>query len=196
MKSTVKISLPLVLLTLFISFQGYAQTNPIPPNDEPHIKIYLEKDMDASAEEVWEILGNQFGNISQWASTVDKSVPVNREEVPKKYNPPSNAPALARKVNSGKKEGMEVLTYFSDDDYTLEFQTAVDGSGPLIFSITSQKVRPIGKNKSKVIFEVKMYLKGALKLMKGKVKKSIEKNLSSVLQELKAYAETGDILKK
>ncbi len=190
MKAQIK-QTPLLLFALFGILSLQAQNNPEPTKDkEPNVVVHVETEINAPADTVWEIFGEGFADIAQWASTVDKSFPATREEIPAQYNPPTNAPVLTRKVMSGDREGLEVLTRFMEDTHELEFQTSFQ-SGPIEYGVTTQKVIPMGENKSKVVFHLNMYVKGPLKLAKGKVKKRIEKNLSTVQQELKVYAETG-----
>lgn len=162
----------------------------------PNLSFKIETKINAPAEKVWEILGKDFVNIAAWTATVKESSPVTANNIPSEFTPLAHIEFPGRKTytqNKGRElTAIEVLTIYSDQDRELEFY----GVGiPKFMEYVSDKqsVQSLGVNESVVVFDVNMRLKGIAKLLKGFIKSRFQKTFLGIQQELKIYAETGQI---
>lgn len=81
----------------------------------------VEKDIPASADEVWELLGPNFVDIVEWSTCHSHSRSLKEGEIPKKFHPSKNkafirnAPVLGRVVQNifhGKGELAQTITMY------------------------------------------------------------------------------------
>ncbi len=180
-----------VVVILLSSFKNFKSDD----LEKPNIKVYIETEINASADHVWEILGKQYADIYKWSNFVDTSYSIAAEDLPEGYTALPNAPVPARITAAGKKgtKVTEVLTIYNDETRELKFYG--EGlPGFIKFSSDHQRVESLGDNKCKVSFSIEMKLKGPLVLLKGLVKKRFFKVMTSIQNELKVYAETGEVI--
>ncbi len=158
------------------------------------LKIYIETEINSSADHVWEILGTKYADVSVWSSLVDTSYSITAEDLPMGYEALPNSPVPARITVAGKKEHKitEVLTIYNDESRELKFY----GEGLPGFFVSSsdhQRVESIADNKCKVSFNIELKLKGPGIMLKGLLKKRFFKVMTEFQNELKVYAESGEV---
>lgn len=142
-----------------------------------------------SADSLWKIV-RQFDQVGVWFSSIDHAEVSGEPEF-------EGATCSERTcyVNlRGYSEVHEKLTLF--DDPKRELAYAFTGGGPsfLLFAGNHWSVSEVGPNQSVLTMEATMRLKRfAGFLFGGKLKRTIEKSLPESLNELKVYAETGEV---
>ncbi len=187
-QTTLAMAIVVILLSSF-------KNNKSDELEKPNLKVYIETEINASADHVWEILGKQYADVSKWSNFVDTSYSIAAEDLPQGYTALPNAPVPARITVAGKKEqkAIEVLTIYNDETRELKFYG--EGlPGFIEFVSDHQRVESIGENKCNVSFSIEMKLKGPVVLLKGLVKKRFLKVMTSLQNELKVYAETGELI--
>jgi hypothetical protein len=153
------------------------------------IDVHLEREIDAPAERVWEILGARFADVAEWASLVDSSRVMQSSEVPSTWFVAPTAPVPGRWTPSGFGEPGEVLVMYSDADQALTFR-AMNLPGMLLYSQNTQQVVSTGEGTSTVSFDI--HAQPKFRVMRSKVSEIFERGLSQVLDDLAVYAETGE----
>jgi len=116
----IQIMLAMALVVMLLSsFKNYKSDD----LEKPNLKVYIETEINASAGQVWEILGKQYVDISKWSNFVDTSYSVSAEDLPEGYTALPNAPVAARVTVAGKKgnKAIEVLTIYNDETRELKF---------------------------------------------------------------------------
>lgn len=153
--------------------------------------LHLETAIDASADDVWAVLGRDFAGIDSWASFVKTSRAIEMDEVPDHLTVAAEAPVPGRETTT-KVTLTEVLTEYSDEDRTLTF----DGVGlPPIVSIARNvnSVRPTGDGSSMVSFDVHMGFRGPFAIMAPVMKRRMLKTFGEVQQDLKQHVEAASV---
>ena len=164
---------------------------------KPNVKVQIKTKINAPADKVWEILGHQFANISEWTSVVVTSKALTANEIPEgSYQPAESASVPARQttsINKGKSATLtEVVTAYSDEHRELTFY-GVGLPSFIAYASDKQSVISTGENECEVVFNVEIRLKGIFKLFKGAAKKRFAANFKKVQNDLKIYAETGKV---
>ena len=139
--------------------------------------------INASADKVWEILGTQFNNISEWSSLV-----VTSNAIP---NLPEGSGRICHVKGFG--ETVEKLTDF--DNQRREFTFTLESAKTPFFLkniANTWRVEPQGENRSVVTVSPDVNLMPVFsQLMGGMMRKQLEKTSDIILSELKHFAETG-----
>ncbi|MEM7344256.1 MAG: SRPBCC family protein [Chloroflexota bacterium] len=159
------------------------------------IELHLETEIDAPAEEVWQILAHQFDDIDTWSASVSESQAITLNEVPNGFtaDPASPYPGRITIAGPGVK-ATEVITEYSEEDMMFTFE-GVD-LPPLVFEYAkdTQRIIPMGEGKSKVTFDVSMKTRGIFKAVNPLLAARFTSSFTTIQQELKVYAETGQVL--
>ena len=179
-----------LVILIFSAGQTIAQKK---SKQKANVDLVVKTQITAPADNVWELLGKQFADISSWSEIVKTSRALNEEDIPEtKYRPISSAPVPARLTtveNKGKTKTLtEVLTAYSDEDRSLKFY-GIGLPKFIAFASDEQTVVAINDTTSEVVFHVEMRVKGIFKLMKGKIKKRFTENLENLQNELKTAVE-------
>lgn len=158
------------------------------------IEIHLETEIDAPAEEVWQILAHQFGDIADWSATVNESRSLTMDEIPDGFDAVPNAPAPARATVAGPGISLtEVITMYSEEAMELTFEGT--NLPPLVFEYAkdTQRVIPVSANQSLLTFDVSVKTRGIFKAVNPLLARRFAASFGTVQQELKVYAETGSV---
>ncbi len=158
------------------------------------MKLHLEQEINAQADKVWELLGPQFADISEWASGLEYSRSITQDEVPADYSVDPSAPILGRATPNPLGELREILIKYSDADKTFTFRGA--GLPPMVSRATNTtKVTEIGTNKCLVTMDIQMDLRGPFKLFDPILRRRFAtspKGPAGVIQDLKAHSESSN----
>jgi len=160
--------------------------------------IHMEKEINASADKVWNILAHQFAEIGEWADGVKWSRALEASEVPEDFVVAPQAPVPGRVTPNPFGDLKEILTRFSDVER--EFTFEVSGL-PKAVAHTQNTTRVIetGADTCLVTFDVQMVLRGPLKLLSPILRRRLKTSgfgPAGALEALKPYAETGQISEK
>ncbi len=154
------------------------------------MELHIETEINAPAEKVWEILAHQFAEIGEWSSTVKESRELSAGEIPSRFIPASNAPALGRETIAGPGVKLkEVITEYSEEKMELTFE-GID-LPPLVFNSgkDTQSVISKGSNKCLLTFDVDMQPRGIFKVINPLLKRRMGSTFGAIQKELKVHAE-------
>ena len=152
------------------------------------MQLHLEQEINAPAERVWAVLGQQFAEIERWSSTVETSRSLDASEVPAGVVADPAAPVLGRETVSALVTAKEILVRYSDADAELTF--AVAGLPKIIkHARNTQGVRALGGGRSVVTFDVDLEAWGPFKVLMPVMRRRMSKTFSKVLGDLRGYVE-------
>lgn len=135
-------------------------------------------------ENVWEILGNQFGSACEWASGINHSNTYGQSNLP---DTPWNNRACD--TTSGKIK--EELTMFNPANYELEYKVLEGFPFFVDLGKNNWKLTKVGPT-TKVSMHMTIITKGIVgRLMSPMMKMQINKLADNVINDLKHYTETG-----
>ena len=154
--------------------------------------IRIETEIEAPARAVWEVLAHEFTEMAFWTKTLSVSRPLTASELPAGLSPAPNAPFPARETTSAFAKAVEVIVEYSEEDMRLRFDTA---NLPFVLKSASntQHVVPLGENKSKVMWDLAIEMRGVFKVAEPLMRKRFQRSFGGIQQELKHYAETGRV---
>ena len=141
--------------------------------------------VNASAERVWKVIGEDFNDISEWSSFVNTS-----EAIP-------NLPEGSGRVCDVKGVGeiVETIVDYDDDGRALAF--TVNGGVPFFVNevVNTWQVEAIDENRSIVTSGVNVDLMPVFKqLLSGRLEKIFQRRLDTILSEMKDFAEKEMVL--
>ena len=156
------------------------------------MQVHIETEINAPAEKVWQILAHQFADMADWTNTLSESRIVDKNELPKGLKIAANAPVPARETTSSFAKAIEVISDYSEEKMTLTFEAA---NLPPILSTAANTQRVVAKdaNNCLITFDMNIGLKGVFKIMTPVMKRRFQSTMGKVQQELKIYAETGQV---
>ena len=136
-------------------------------------------------EEVWEILGNQFGSACEWASGINHSSTYGKPNLP-------DAPSNNRACDTTSGKIKEVITKFNPTNYELEYEVLEGFPFFVDLGKNNWKLTKAGQA-TKVNMQLSIITKGIFgTLMSPMMKIQINKVADNVLVDLKHYTETGN----
>jgi len=151
------------------------------------MEIIKQININASFETVWNILFNDFERVGEWTTAVNNSVP----------NPdatPIDGTDIAGRICESPF-GRTVENFIDFDERTNRFTYEVS-SGLPFFVKHGQNTWQVTPNGETTIVDMHMIMELNLfpgKLMQPVMKRQMNQLVSDLLEELKYYAETGDI---
>ena len=152
------------------------------------MKIRQSTEVNASVDSVWAILTNEYDTISKWARAANSSV------VDPAANSINGSPVGGRICNADIGEVTETITVFEPSVHHLAY-TAKAESMPYFVRELKGDWRLSGNDQSTAVnfvFEANLSFPFSI-LARGLLKKQHGKTISETLEDLKLYAETGNI---
>ncbi|MEM7126802.1 MAG: SRPBCC family protein [Chloroflexota bacterium] len=145
------------------------------------MNVQRQVTVNAPADKVWNILGADFTNISEWASFVVESKPI-----------PNMPEGSGRVCNvKGTGEVKETIHKYDEDNRELAF--VLEGKKIPFFMQkidNTWSVKPKGNDRSELQVNVDLTVMPVFKqLMSGMLRKQMSKTADSILGELKYFAE-------
>lgn len=143
--------------------------------------------IDTSADQVWEVLGNQYDRIAEWASVVHASQAQNNGLVPQ------NAPCSGRICTTEIGSLKETFIYYDEPGKSLSYSARKEKTPFFVKQMSNTwTVTPVGNSKCKVDMCIKISLLPVFNLVMTPMMRiqmgGIGKNL---IEELKYFAENG-----
>ena len=146
--------------------------------------------INADTDKVWGIVAHDFERVGEWSSAVVSSGP----------NPGAIAPEgalVGGRVCDVPGIGDLKETFTAYDEAGKQFTFEVTGMPSFItLAKNTVNVRSLGQNKSEVSLNIQMETNAIGKVMGPMFKVKLTNTLNSFLDELKGYAESGQISKK
>lgn len=187
---TSKITLLLAILSLpLFSFQI---KNITPKNKKMKtLQIPYESEViNVSADELWKIVGDDFAHVGKWATAVDHSSGSGTPDF-------EGASCSIRgcDVNAkGFSKVQEKLTEFNPENKSLTYEVTKGMPGFVTKAANRWKIVKVTNHSSKIVMSANMEMKRFMgSLMGGMMKRNLSKLLPQIANDLKVYAETGNI---
>ncbi len=133
----------------------------------------------------WDVLGNQFGNIEEWASIISQSNAFGASNF-------TGALFSERTVLGKNGESVHSLTDYNTDDMSLAYKVT-SGAPPFAQNIGAEwKVSPVGDESCEVSVELHVDFKPGIPQEKqNEAQQFLSMSGEQILEELKHYVETG-----
>ena len=146
------------------------------------IVINLPKD------KLWEITALQFDKIGLWSAGVKDSEGHGTSQIGAVCNERQCEPAY-----KGFKKTTERIIDYRPENYEFTYKIAA-GLPKMVTNATNHWTHVEVENGTRLTMSVNMELKGLMgRIMKGAMQKNMKKVLKENLEELKIYAETGQV---
>ncbi|MEM8863290.1 MAG: SRPBCC family protein [Chloroflexota bacterium] len=141
--------------------------------------------INASADKLWQILGDDYAKVGDWTTQVLSSAP----------NP--DLPVGQGRVceTDGFGDAKETITHYDENRRELAYSATIEKLPFFVKEMgNAWRVEPKGENRSVVHMNMKGRLLPVFKqLMTRPMQKQLAKSADLFLRDLKYYAETGDI---
>ncbi|MBL4662642.1 MAG: SRPBCC family protein [Flavobacteriaceae bacterium] len=142
--------------------------------------------INVSADSLWEIL-REFDKVGEWTSTLDHSKGAGEVKF-------KGTTCNERVCQSKNTKLVEKLIMFDDDKKELAYELIEGAPGFVKLARNHWKVYEISPNQSVVQMNVTMHLSKFMGfLLGGAITKTMIKKVRIVQNELKIYAETGEV---
>jgi len=149
-------------------------------------EINIDIDINASIEDVWQVVGIEYADAYKWASGITHSKALNNISL-------NGSLCTERGCDvTGVGQITEKMLAYSDDEHLLSYEVT---SGLPNFVSTAQntwKLTTITGSKTHLEMRIKMQTKGFIGwLMGGIIKQKLQNRADRTLEELKYYVENG-----
>lgn len=135
--------------------------------------------------QVWEVLGNQYGDAYKWASGLDQSEAVGLPKL-------EGAPCSQRTCQTNFGKITEAVRTYDETRYVLEYEVIKGFPGFIDSAVNNWQLKAADQG-TKVIMDFNMTTKGFLGLLMGPLmKRQMNKVITKVLDDFKHYIETGE----
>lgn len=148
--------------------------------------IHLLLDVDASAAQVWEVLGNRFMHVGEWAAPISHSCPIGESRP---------APGVERECHTvgfgpvppGKVR--ERLTAFDPDAMHLRYEAMAGLPGFVAGAVNRWSVADLGAGRSQLRMHATFTLRGPMRLLAPLMRWQMRREARLVLLDLKHFVE-------
>ena len=147
--------------------------------------------IDQSLDKIWKIMAEDYTRVGEWTSVIEFSK--DNDAVKTRLE---NAPAGGRVCTApGFGDVRETITHFDEEDKYFRYQADISSMPFFVKGIANNwRFRSLGPKKTEVSSKVELELNtfpGALMapIMRGQLVKASD----TILEELKYYAETGNL---
>ncbi len=144
--------------------------------------------INVSADSLWAIC-RQFDKGAEWTSTLRHSYGTGKPQH-------EGAPCSSRtcEIDGKGSKVVEELIMFSDENKELSYNLTEGAPAFITLANNHTRIVEVGDNQSKVEMNVTMHMKKfAGFFLGGLITRQMEKQVKIVMEELKIYAETGEV---
>lgn len=151
------------------------------------MQIKQQITINTSAENVWEILGPQYANVSEWVSGVYLSQGRNSSIKP------TNAPCSGRVCETDLGPFKETVTRYDEKTMSIAYSAQGEKMPFFVKQVSnSWKVTPLSKNRANVDMCAEISIMPVFRLVMGPMMRlQMGGILKNAVEELKYYAEKG-----
>jgi Polyketide cyclase / dehydrase and lipid transport len=143
------------------------------------MRIVQHIDIDASAAQVWQIVGREFSDIGRWASAIPSSVRT------------STGDGRACEGVLGIEQVTERLIAYDDDERTLTYVADRGMPRYVTTAVNTWRVETLGDNRARVAVSARLEMAGAARLLLPLLRVPLAFVGRRTLAELKHYVEQG-----
>jgi hypothetical protein len=148
------------------------------------MKIIKELSINKPIADVWEVLGNQFGAIDQWASLISKSEVSGEPKFP-------GVSFTFRSTETEKGPTKQELTSWNPEQHALSYK-AIAGTPGFFKSVTaSWSLTLMDQSTTKLTLDFEVKFKGIAAILTPLVKMKLGKIGDTLLDDFKYYVENG-----
>lgn len=150
--------------------------------------IRLHTDIDAPPNQVWDILGERFMHVGEWAAPISHSCAVSESR------PSSGAVRECRTVGIGPippGRVRERLTAFDPTSRSLAYEAAAGLPGFIVSAVNRWSIEPQAAERSRVHMHASFVLRGFARAMSPLMRWQMTREGRQVLGDLKYFAEHG-----
>ena len=162
-----------------------AMTGVIEINKTSEMDFNLEVEINRNIEDVWQVLGNEFGEIATWVSLAKSSEIGGSSKL-------AEVDYGYRLLKTDKGTAKHVLTSFDSSNHSLSYDVP-EGTPAFVKTATaSWSLTDLGENKTRMNVHFAIQLGGLLGFLLAPVAKKKLGTLSdNILEEFKYYMENG-----
>jgi hypothetical protein len=149
------------------------------------MKIILEQVIAKPIADVWEVLGNQFGQIDKWSSLISHSEVSGEAKIP-------GASFSIRSTKTTQGPTQQKLTSFNPEKHTLSYK-AISGTPFFIKSVNATwSLKKKDDNTTDLTLDFEYETQGIMGLiLRPIVKKKFSKLGAEIIDDFKHYVENG-----
>jgi carbon monoxide dehydrogenase subunit G len=148
------------------------------------MRIIKELSIAKPIEEVWEVLGNQFGDIYKWASIISQSEVSGEAKLP-------GVNYSIRKTKTATGDTQQELTGFHPEKHEISYKS-ISGTPPIIKQVHAHwSLKEQGANSTKLVLDFKAEMKGLGFIIAPLAKIKLGKVGDVLIDDLKHYVENG-----
>lgn len=157
------------------------------------MRLFIETEINTSADTVWDILGHQFADIGMWFTGVDYSRALTTEEIPAEISVAERAPIPGRITQNKAGTMKEFLVKYSDQDRSFTFYVTGIPRFIISHSENNSRVIEIAPDKCLLVFDIYMKFILPFMILSPLLKQRLRKMMQGLHAELANYAMTGKI---
>ena len=148
------------------------------------MKIIKKITIGKSVEDVWEVLGNQFGEISKWSSLIRESKVYGDSKL-------AGINYSQRETNTTNGITKQEMTSFNPEQYSLSYKS-ISGTPPIIKEVRAHwSLSKKDANNTNLVLDFTADMKGLGFIIAPIAKIKLGKIGDELLDELKYYIENG-----
>ena len=148
------------------------------------MKIIKELSIAKPVEEVWEVLGNQFGEIDKWASIISHSDVSGQPKLP-------GVNYSMRNTTTTQGDGQQELTGFNPDKHEISYKS-ISGTPAIIKQVSAHwSLQKEGENNTQLRLDFTAEMKGMGFILAPIAKIKLGKVGDVLLDDFKYYVEHG-----
>lgn len=145
--------------------------------------------IDASAQQIWDVLVGDFVNLQKWMASIDRSTPMAGTPIP-------GAPMVGREAHISVNDAImsDKIVGIDQSEWTLHLDTdlkGIKGFSPIKGFKNSVYIKPMGPDQCDVTWTVEPKVVWYLMPMYFVFKKALFSGFMRSLEELKHIVETG-----
>ena len=149
------------------------------------MKIKVELTINKSIQEVWEVMGNQYGSADKWSSNFKTSKPGGEAKF-------SGLEYSLRDTTTDRGNTIQELTAFDPNKYTLSY--VITKGAPEIAKMAGADWSLVGESENVTMLSMDFIMEPKMPLnaeMETKLKMGLTASVKELAEELKFYMETG-----
>ena len=148
------------------------------------MRIIKELSIAKPVDEVWEVLGNQFGEIAKWASIISHSEVSGQPKLP-------GVNYSIRSTKTTQGDTQQELTGFDPDKHEISYKS-ISGTPAIIKQVSAHwSLKKEGENNTQLMLDFSAEMKGMGFILAPIAKIKLGKVGDVLLDDFKYYVENG-----
>lgn len=152
--------------------------------------------IDASADQVWDVIAHQFGRIGEWATAIPGSTTITAPATETHSHVLVEAPVAGRVCDTGIRavpQVTETIVAYDEDARTLTYQATAGMPAFVTLARNTWQVKPLSDVQAQVTYAGELEVRGVLgALAKRLLLTRMARDGQYLLEDLKHYAERGE----